>query len=87
MSDKKLISPEQCRAARGLLDWSREDLAKRSGVSKATLADFETGKRTPYDRTLADIERTFVAAGLAFIPENGGGAGLRMVAAKSAKAD
>jgi len=42
-----------------------------------TLADFETEKRQPYDRTLADIRRTFEAAGLEFIPENGGGAGIR----------
>lgn len=30
-----------------------------------------------YDRTLADIERALEAAGLQFIPENGGGAGVR----------
>ncbi|WP_246682735.1 transcriptional regulator [Methylobacterium sp. WL9] len=46
-------------------------------MSKMTLADFETSKRSPYPRTLADIRRALEAAGLEFIPENGGGAGIR----------
>ena len=77
MSVEKVLSSEQCRAGRAMLDWSREDLAAKSGVSRPTLADFETNKRKPYDRTLADIRRTFEEAGLEFIPENGGGAGIR----------
>ena len=60
-----------------MLGWSREDLAAKSGVSRPTLADFETDKRSPYERTLADIRRTLEEAGLEFIPENGGGAGIR----------
>ncbi|MCJ2070055.1 helix-turn-helix domain-containing protein [Methylobacterium sp. J-030] len=65
-----------------MLDWSREDLAAKSGVSRPTLADFETNKRKPYERTLADIRRTFEEAGLEFIGENGGGAGIRFKARK-----
>lgn len=72
-----MLSPMQCRAGRAMLNWSREDLAEKSGVSRQTLADFETEKRKPYDRTLADIVRVMEAAGLEFIPENGGGAGIR----------
>jgi transcriptional regulator with XRE-family HTH domain len=53
------------------------DLAKQSKVSNATLADFEAGKRMPYGRTLADVRKAFEAAGIQFISENGGGAGLR----------
>ncbi|WP_238271990.1 helix-turn-helix domain-containing protein [Methylobacterium cerastii] len=77
MSGEKVLSSAQCRAARAMLGWSREDLAEKSGVSRPTLADFETDKRKPYDRTLADIQRTLETAGLEFIPENGGGAGIR----------
>jgi transcriptional regulator with XRE-family HTH domain len=77
MSDKK-IDGRQSVAARGLLGWSRADLAERSKVSMATLADFEAGKRTPYARTLDDIIGAFEAAGVVFIPENGGGAGVRL---------
>ncbi|WP_267428182.1 helix-turn-helix transcriptional regulator [Methylobacterium sp. GC_Met_2] len=71
------ITRDQCRAGRALLEWTQDHLAKVSNVSKKTLADFEAGKRTPYDRTLADLERALEGAGLEFIPENGGGAGIR----------
>jgi DNA-binding XRE family transcriptional regulator len=67
----------QCRAARALLEWNQDQLAETASVSKKTLADFEAGKRTPYDRTLADIRRALEEAGIQFIPENGGGAGVR----------
>lgn len=77
MFGEKVLSSAQCRAARAMLEWTREDLAAKCGVSRPTLADFETDKRKPYDRTLADIRRTFEDAGLEFIPENGGGAGIR----------
>nr|WP_244470472.1 helix-turn-helix transcriptional regulator [Microvirga vignae] len=67
----------QCRAARALLEWTQGQLAETASVSKKTLADFEAGKRTPYDRTLADIQKALEEAGIQFIPENGGGAGVR----------
>jgi len=72
-----VISREQCRAARALLEWTQDRLAEASSVSKKTLVDFEAGKRTPYDRTIAEVVRAFEAAGIEFIPENGGGAGVR----------
>jgi transcriptional regulator with XRE-family HTH domain len=79
-SDKKPITPEQCRGARAMLGWSRDDLAQKSKVGVATLADFEAGKRTPYPRTLADIRDALEDAGVEFIDENGGGAGVRLAA-------
>ena len=64
-----------------MLGWSRDDLASRSGVGRQTLADFETDKRQPYDRTLADVVRTLEGAGVAFIPAGAeGGAGVRLSA-------
>ncbi|CAA2108977.1 hypothetical protein MBUL_04470 (plasmid) [Methylobacterium bullatum] len=61
---EKYISPAQCRAARALLEWTREDLAAASGVSKMTLADFETGKRKPYARTLFDVREALEHGGV-----------------------
>jgi transcriptional regulator with XRE-family HTH domain len=61
-----------------MLGWSRDDLATASRVSRATLADFEAGKRVPYGRTLADIRRALEAAGITFIDANGGGPGVRL---------
>ena len=78
MSDEISITPQQSRGARAMLGWTRDDLAERSKVSPATLADFEAGKRIPYARTLADIRRALEEGGIEFIPENGGGPGARL---------
>ena len=75
---EKTLSPGQCRAARALLNWSREDLAEQSKVSRAAIADFETDKRQVRERTTDDLVRAFEAAGVQFIPQNGGGPGVRL---------
>lgn len=72
------IVPEQCRAARALLNWSQGQLADAAKVARATLAEFEKGKRTPYPRTLEDIRCALEAAGVIFIAENGDGPGVRL---------
>ncbi|WP_336488145.1 helix-turn-helix transcriptional regulator [Methylobacterium nigriterrae] len=81
------ITRDQCRAARALLEWTQDRLADASSISKKTLVDFEAGRRTPYDRTIADIRRSLEAAGIEFIPENGGGAGVRFRARRDAKTE
>jgi transcriptional regulator with XRE-family HTH domain len=70
------ISAGQLRAARGLLGWSQADLATEAKVGRATIADFESGKRSPYDRTLTDLQRALEAAGVEFT--NGDQPGVRM---------
>ncbi|RYB01428.1 XRE family transcriptional regulator [Lichenibacterium ramalinae] len=72
------LTAAQCRAARALVGISQEGLAEASKVAKATIANFETGRRAPYDRTLDDMRAALEAAGVEFIPENGGGAGVRL---------
>ena len=72
------LTPGQCRAARALLGWSQDQLASASKVAKATIANLELGKRTPYNRTLEDLVAAFEAAGVRFIAENGGGPGVRL---------
>ncbi len=61
-----------------MLDMTREALSKASEVAQATIADFETGRRQPYPRTLAAIRAALEAAGIEFIEENGGGPGVRL---------
>lgn len=73
-----MISSEQCRAARGLLGLSQTQLASDAGLNKRTLLDFENGKRQPNPATLAVIESILTGAGVVLIPENGGGAGVRL---------
>lgn len=72
------IYPAQCRAARSLLSWRQDDLETASGVAKKTIADFERGARRPREATLTTIKSTFENAGIEFIDENGGGAGVRL---------
>ncbi|MGF7211589.1 ribosome-binding protein aMBF1 (putative translation factor) [Skermanella aerolata] len=59
-----MITPEQCRAARGWLDWSQEDLAKKASVSLSTVRDFEKGRRTPIANNIDAMRRAFLDAGL-----------------------
>lgn len=70
------LSPAQSRAARGLLDWSQAELAKRSNLGESTVRDFEKGRRTPTVNNLAAICAALEVAGVTFIEENGNGAGV-----------
>jgi len=74
------LSADQLRAARALLRWSADDLARRSSVSlrtirRAELADQETALTAA--NNLA-IRRALEEAGVEFIDENGGGPGVRL---------
>jgi transcriptional regulator with XRE-family HTH domain len=77
-ADMSEITPEQARAARALLDWSQEDAADRAKITPKTLRDFETGQRDPRVDTLSRLRAAFERAGVDFIPENGGGPGVRL---------
>jgi transcriptional regulator with XRE-family HTH domain len=72
------MSPAQARAARGLLDWARDDLADRCGVAVRTILRFEAGGSETRPATLAAIRAALEAAGVEFIAENGGGPGVRL---------
>lgn len=61
------ITPEQCRMARAGLHVSQAELARRADVAPATIAEFEKGRRTPYDRTVRDIQRVLEEAGANFV--------------------
>jgi predicted transcriptional regulator len=76
------ISIRQVKAARSLLGWSQDDLAEHSGVSKPTIGRLEA---TDSDEPIGGRPETGQAlvvaiekAGVEFIPENGGGAGVRL---------
>jgi predicted transcriptional regulator len=73
-----MITPEQCRAARGLLAWSQNELAKKARVGVVTVHQLEAGSSQPRLATLDVIRRAFESAGVEFIDENGGGPGVRL---------
>jgi transcriptional regulator with XRE-family HTH domain len=72
------MTPALCRAARSLVDWTQERLAEAANVGQSTVRNFEAGRSVPVPNNLAAIHAALEAAGVEFIPENGGGAGVRM---------
>ncbi len=76
-----MISKEQCRAARGFLNWNQSVLAERAGVDRSTIKDFEAGRHTPNRTNMAAIIGAFEIAGLEFT--NGDQPGLRLKSSRS----
>jgi transcriptional regulator with XRE-family HTH domain len=60
------ISAAQCRAARGLIRMTREELARRSGVAHRTIDNFEADKTGPITVVLNAIRATLEDAGVRF---------------------
>jgi transcriptional regulator with XRE-family HTH domain len=73
-----MITSAQCRAARGLLDWSQQELAQKAGVGVVTVRQLEADTHEPRRATLDVVRRALESAGVEFIDENGGGAGVRL---------
>lgn len=73
-----MITPAQIRAARGLLAMSQGDLAKAVNLAGTSLGRIENGLVDPRSSTLARIQAALEARGVIFLPENGGGAGVRL---------
>jgi hypothetical protein len=76
---RKMLMSSQIRAARALLRWSAEDLARESAlgittIRRAELAENETSMTVANDLA---VRRTLEDAGVEFIDENGGGPGVR----------
>jgi transcriptional regulator with XRE-family HTH domain len=76
-SNSVTIIPIQCKLGRAALDWGVRDLAERAKVSPNTVARFERGE-TMLAETVNKLRDAMEAAGVEFIPENGGGAGVRL---------
>jgi predicted transcriptional regulator len=71
------MMPVQCKMARVALGWGTRDLAKSAGVSPDTVARLERGEQLRLS-TVNVIQAAFEKAGIEFIPENGGGVGVRL---------
>ena len=71
-----MLTPCQCRMARAAVGLSRPKFAAKANISVATLADFELGKRTPYERTLRDVQKAFEELGVTFLESNEYGEGV-----------
>ena len=73
-----MLTPAQCRAARGLIDWSQMELAEHAAVGIVTIRQLEAGVHAPRRSTLDVVRRALEAAGVEFIAKNGGGPGVRL---------
>ena len=72
------ITSAQCRAARGLLNWTQDQLANNANVSRTTIVDFESNARLPIKNNLKAIADCMFAAGIELISEEGkSGVGVR----------
>ena len=67
----------QCKMARAALGLGVRDVAELAGVSPDTVARLERGEALR-DRTVETIQAVLEEAGVEFIAENGGGAGVRL---------
>lgn len=76
MSDEQtiLLTPAQSRAARALLAWSQQELARNASVATSTVADFERGQRSPVPNNLEALKSAFEKDGIRF-PKGGAVAG------------
>lgn len=77
-----MIEGRQCIAARGLLGWKQKDLSEAISdiggkLSVTAITAFEKGGAIRESNAVM-ISRALEKAGVQLIPENGGGAGVRL---------
>lgn len=65
-----MISREQIKAGRAMLDWNQKDLAEHSGVSVATIKLIETARINSTPDTLGAIQDALEKGGLEFGLQN-----------------
>lgn len=65
------ITTAQIRGARGILNWSQQDLAQRTGISATSIGAIENGQTTPRASTLETIRHTLERNGIEFLGLDG----------------
>jgi hypothetical protein len=77
---KRSLTGPQIRAGRALAGWSAQELARESAVSLRTIrrAELKVGHTSMTTANDLAVRRALEAAGVEFIDENGGGAGVRL---------
>jgi DNA-binding XRE family transcriptional regulator len=65
------ITPAQLRAARGLIDWTRKDLADAAGISPETIKNIEHGTFHPQESTTTSIIKAFANKDVEFTDNEG----------------
>ena len=73
-----MITGAQCRAARALVEWTRDKLASNSNVDSLVIEEFERKIDIPDQDVRIALQTALENAGAVFIRENGGGVGVRL---------
>lgn len=72
------LLPEQCRAARGLLNWTQEQLATFAGVSRSTIKDFECQRHGLHRATERLLVKALESGGVLLLAAGSEGPGVRL---------
>lgn len=79
MNNNEVVVPAQIKAARAMLDWSQEQLAKEAKIGVTSVRDCEAMRRGEDVGAVAAMRKAFENAGIEFIPgAEGSGPGVRM---------
>jgi len=74
-----IITGPQCRAARALVELSAAQVAQQvGGIDAQVILDFEAKVTNPGTALKRRLFEVLQEAGAVFIPENGGGVGVRL---------
>lgn len=71
-----MVTRVQVKMARVALGWGVRDLAREAGLTPPTITKFENGGNVTLD-TAEKIQHALDRAGITWVPENGGPAGVR----------
>jgi transcriptional regulator with XRE-family HTH domain len=66
-----MLTPRQIRAARGLLGWEATELGKRTGLSRETIANIESGRTQAREGSLERIAEACGGGGVEFTENEG----------------
>lgn len=74
----RMLTPHTCRAARGLLGITQEELAERAKVGRSTVRNLESALHRTHPNNLAALRDALERAGVVFLPPDArGGEGVR----------
>jgi len=79
------ILPEHVVAARGLLKWTQDDLAKACQLHRATVSGFESETNIPSEDSIERIRLALSVHGIEFY--NGGSPGVRLIKRKKPESE
>jgi transcriptional regulator with XRE-family HTH domain len=71
-----MLDPDTCRAARGLLNWTQHELARRANIGLSTIKKFEAGRSVPIKNNVLAIDAVFAKAGIMILSNDDGGPGV-----------